>query len=74
MTLKGKRIKVDRWIHARACVVRVTVDAIVPAADPSEPCLEPQTLQFLDDIQSKADRFMIDELAMIGDVYVRKSA
>jgi hypothetical protein len=37
MALKGKRTKIERWIHARPCVVRVEVDAIIPDADPSEP-------------------------------------
>jgi hypothetical protein len=52
----------------------VQVDAIIPDADPSEPCLEPQTIQFLDDLQNKADRGLINELASVGDVYVRRSA
>ncbi|MGA2583937.1 MAG: hypothetical protein ABSG31_11715 [Tepidisphaeraceae bacterium] len=74
MALQGRRIKIERWIHASACVVRVQVDAIIPDADPSEPCLEPQTIQFLDDLQNKADRGLINELASVGDVYVRRSA
>ena len=56
------------------CVVRVEVDAIIPDSDPSEPCLEPKTIQFLDDLQGKADQGLISELAKVGDVYVRRSA
>jgi hypothetical protein len=74
MALQGRRTKVDRWIHASACVVRVQVDAIIPDADPSEACLEPQTIRFLDDLRSKADRGLINELASVGDVYVHRSA
>jgi hypothetical protein len=74
MVLKGKKVQIERWIHARQCVVRLNVDAIVPDADPSEPCLEPNTLQFLDEVQRKADAGLIDELSKIGDVYVRRSA
>ncbi|HZK80740.1 MAG TPA: hypothetical protein VFC46_06720 [Humisphaera sp.] len=74
MALQGKRTKIERWIHATACVVRVEVDAIIPDADPSEPCLEPHTIQFLDDLQNKADRGAINELEKLGDVYVRRSA
>jgi hypothetical protein len=74
MALHGKRTKVERWIHASPCVVRVEVEAVIPDADPSEPCLEPQTIRFLDDLQSKANRGMIQELAKVGDVYVRQSA
>ena len=74
MALQGKRIKIDRWIHAVDCVVRVEVDAVIPDADPSEPCLEPPVLRFLDDLQAKADRGLVGELAKFGDVYVRRSA
>ncbi len=74
MALQGKRTKIERWIHATRCVVRVEVDAIIPDADPSEPCLEPQTIRYLDDLQNKADQGLIDELARAGDVYIRKSA
>jgi hypothetical protein len=74
MVLDGKRIKVEQWIHASSCVVRVEVEAIIPDADPSEPCLEPETLRFLDEVQDKANRGLINELFQIGDVYVRRSA
>ncbi|MGD1278001.1 MAG: hypothetical protein ABR964_12365 [Tepidisphaeraceae bacterium] len=74
MVLEGKRIKIEQWIHAPACVVRVEVEAVVPDADPSEPCLEPQTLRFLDDLQRKADQGLINELSQVGVVYVRRSA
>jgi len=74
MPLPGKRIKIERWIHAEKCVVRVQVDAIVPDADPTEPCLEPQTIRLLDDLQQKANQGLIHELAKAGDVYIRQSA
>lgn len=74
MKIKGKRIKVHRWIHAEPCVVRVEVEAVIPEADPSEPCLELETLRWLDDIQTQASAGRMDELAKIGRVYVRRSA
>jgi hypothetical protein len=72
--LQGKRVKIEQWIHARPCVVRVEVEAVIPDADPSEPCLEPQTIRYLDDIQQKANQGLVAELSKIGDVYVRQSA
>jgi hypothetical protein len=72
--LQGKRIKIEQWIHASACVVRVEADAIIPEAESTEPCLEPHTLRFLDELQHKADRGLVNELALVGDVYVRRSA
>jgi hypothetical protein len=73
MALQGRHTKIERWIHAAPYVVQVEVEAIIPDADPSEPCLEPQTIRFLDDVQSKADRGLVNELAKVGDVYVRRS-
>ena len=74
MVLKGRKIRIERWIHSTTCAVRVEVDAVIPDADPSEPCLEPPTLRFLDDLQTKADQGQIAELEKFGDVYVRRSA
>ncbi len=72
--LEGKRIIIEQWIHAPACVVRVEVEAIIPDADQSEPCLEPKTLRFLDELQAKANQGLVNELSQFGDVYVRRSA
>jgi hypothetical protein len=74
MAIKGKRIKVPRWIHAGPCVVRVEVEAVIPESDPSEPCLEPDVVRWLDEIHALAVAGRVDELAKIGDVYVRRSA
>ncbi len=74
MQLQGKRIKVSKWIHGRGCAVRVQADAVVPDADPAEPCLEPQTLRWLDELQRLANEGNVDALAKAGEVYVRKSA
>ncbi len=74
MVLQGKKVRIERWIHASRCVVRVEVDAIIPDADPSEPCLEPETIRYLDELQEKANRGLVEELAKVGDLYVRRSA
>lgn len=71
--LNGKRIQLPQWIHSETCVVRVMVDAVIPDADPSEPCLEPPTVRFLDTLQQLANAGQIDELAKHGDVYVRRA-
>lgn len=74
----GKRIKLPQWIEGMSplgpFVVRVEVDAVIPDADPSEPCFEPATVRFLDDLQAKADAGDVDALAKVGEVYVRRSA
>jgi hypothetical protein len=72
--IKGKRVKVPQWIHAQLCVVRVEVDAVIPDEDPSEPCFEPAAVKWMDELQRLADAGQIDELAKIGEVFVRRSA
>jgi hypothetical protein len=72
--IPGKRIRVTKWIHGRLCVVRVEADAIIPDADPSEPCLEPHTLKWLDQLQELADEGDVDALAKAGEVFVRRAA
>jgi hypothetical protein len=74
MQTRGKRIRVPKWIHGRLCVVRVDAEAVIPDADPSEPCLEPVTLRWLDELQKLADAGDVNALAKFGDVYVRRSA
>jgi hypothetical protein len=35
--------------------VRVEAEAVIPEGDSSEPCLEPSTLRWLDELQKLAD-------------------
>ncbi len=72
--IKGKRIKLSQWIHGTQCVVRVEVDAVIPDADPSEPCFEPEAVKWMDELQRLADTGDVAALADVGDVYVRRSA
>lgn len=74
MALSGKRVKVSKWIHGRLCAVRVEVEAIIPDADPSEPCLEPETIKRLDELQRLADAGNVQALEQHGEVFVRRSA
>ena len=72
--IPGKHVRVPKWVHGHLCVVRVEADAIIPDADPSEPCLEPATLRWLDQLQQWADAGDVDSLAKVGEVFVRKTA
>jgi hypothetical protein len=47
---------------------------VIPDDDPSEPCLEPATLRWLDQLQELADRGEVDALARFGEVFVRRTA
>jgi hypothetical protein len=74
MQTQGKRKRVPKWIHGRLSVVRVEAEAVIPDADSSEPCLEPQTLRRLDELQRLADSGDIEALEKVGEVFVRRTA
>jgi hypothetical protein len=56
------------------CVVKVWVDAVILPDDPAEPCMEPEALKQLDEIQRPANAGDLDALATFGDVFVRRTA
>ncbi|MEX2212750.1 MAG: hypothetical protein WD768_01395 [Phycisphaeraceae bacterium] len=72
--IPGQRVRVPKWVHGRLCVVRVEAEAVIPDADPSEPCLEPATLRWLDQLQQWADAGDVESLAKVGEVFVRRTA
>ncbi len=74
LNIPGKRVRMTKWIHGRLCVARVEVEAIVPDSDPPEPCLEPATVKWLDELQRLADAGDVDALEKHGEVFVRRSA
>jgi hypothetical protein len=74
MSIPGRRVRVPKWIHGRLCVVRVEAEAVIPDADPTEPCIEPATLRWLDALQELADAGDVEALAKVGEVFVRLSA
>ncbi len=74
MKFEGKRVSEVRWIHAGPCVVRVEVEAVLPTDDPSEPCYEPETVDFLREVHERAEAGDVEWLKNVGDVYVRLSA
>ena len=74
LNIPGKRVRMTKWIHGRLCVARVKVEAIVPDADPSESCLEPATVKWLDEVQRLADTGDVEALEKHGEVFVRRSA
>jgi hypothetical protein len=74
MQFQGKRVKQVRWVHGRACVVRLELEAVIPIDDPSEPCFEPQTVEFLRQVHEKAEAGDVDWLRGVGQVYARVPA
>lgn len=70
----AKRTRVPQWIHAGPCVLRVEVEALLLPDCPNDPSFTPETVRWLEHLQRLADDGKIDELALHGTVYVRKSA
>lgn len=49
--------------------MRVEVEVVFPDNDPSDPCLEPATVRWLDEIASKAAGGDVDYLRRVGRVF-----
>ncbi len=64
-----RREKRIRWVQRGRYAVEVEVEVVYPADDPSEPCLEPETVKWLDEIARKAELGDIEFLRSVGRVY-----
>jgi len=69
MRISGKRIKRLRWVHTERYAVAVEVEAVIPPDDPSEPCYESETVEFLREVEERARRADVGWLRMHGKVY-----
>ncbi|MBI4578080.1 MAG: hypothetical protein HY718_00165 [Planctomycetes bacterium] len=74
MRIDGERVRRTRWIHAPACVVQVEVDAVIPVDDPTEPCFEPEVVEFLREVHEHAQIGDIEWLKTVGKVFVPTAA
>ena len=69
MRIPGERIKRTRLIQTDNYVVAVEVEMVIPVDDPSEPCYESETVQFLRDVKAYAERGDVAWLKKHGRVY-----
>lgn len=74
MRIPGQRIKRTRLIQTERYVVAVEVEMVIPVDDPSEPCLESETVQLLRDIQEHAEQGDVAWLRTKGKVYAAVGA
>ena len=74
MHMNGEPTRIIEWIHGDLCVVKVVVDAIAIAGDVESPYIKPAVARHLEHIQTLADQGKIDELSLLGVVYVRQTA
>ena len=73
MRISGERIKRTRLIQTEKYVVAVDVEMVIPLDDPSEPCYEAETVQFLREVKEHAERDELNWLTRHGKVYAAVS-
>jgi hypothetical protein len=64
-----RREKRKRWVQRGDLAVEVEVEVVYPMDEPSEPCLEPATVRFLDEVARKAEEGDISYLRRVGRVF-----
>ena len=67
--MSERREKRKRWVQRGDYAVEVEVDVVYPVDDPSEACLEPDTVRWLDEIAQKAEAGDIAFLRSVGRVF-----
>lgn len=67
--MSERRERRKRWVQRGQYAVEVEVEVIYPADDPSEPCLEPATIRWLDEVAQKAAEGDVGYLRKAGRVY-----
>ena len=74
MKITGQRLKRTRLVQTDHYVVAVEVEMVVPNDDPSEPCYEAETVQFLKEVQQQAEAGNEEWLCQHGKVYAALEA
>jgi hypothetical protein len=74
MHLPGKRVMRTRLVRTDRFVVAVEVEAVIPDADPSEPCYEPKVVELLRQVERHARDGDVEWLKRHGKVYVAVDA
>ena len=69
MRITGSRVKRTRLVRTARLVVAIDVEMVIPRSDPSEPCLESETVELLRDIHQHAEAGDIAWLQSRGKVY-----
>lgn len=67
--MADRRERRKRWVQRGDYAVEVEVDVVYLADDPSEACLEPATVRWLDEVASKAEEGDLEYLQKIGRVF-----
>ena len=52
--------RIIQWVTGGKYAVAVEVEAVFPADDPSEPCLQPATVRYLEELADRAEAGDVD--------------
>jgi hypothetical protein len=74
MNVPGKRVKRTRLVRTDRFVIAVDVEAVIPDADPAEPCYEPAVVELLRQVEARAKAGDVDWLKQYGKVYTAVEA
>lgn len=74
MLIPGKRVQRTRLVRTERYVVVLQVEAVIPDADPSEPCYEPHVVELLRDVETHAKNGDLEWLKRHGKVYAAVEA
>ena len=58
-----------RWVQRGQYAVELEVEVVYPADDPSEACLEPATVRWLDEVAKRAAAGDLEFLHTVGRVF-----
>ena len=67
--MSERREKRKRWVRRGQYAVEVEVEVVYPKDDPSEPCLEPETIRWLDEVTRKVEEGDLEYLQKVGRVF-----
>ena len=66
MQIAGKRLKRTRLIRTERYVLAIEVEMVIPFDNPSEPCYEVETVEFLRDVEENAENGDVEWLQQHG--------
>ena len=58
-----------RWVQRGQYAVEVEIEVVYPEDDQTEPCLEPATVRWLDEVGRKAEEGDVEYLQKIGRLF-----
>lgn len=74
MKIPGQRVVRTRLVQTDKYVVAVQIEMVIPEDDPSEPCLESETVEFLQRVRQRAEAGDLNWLRAHGKVYAALEA